>query len=500
MIRLPHARPTAAPRSAFTLVEMLVSLAVLVLALSVVGSVFAITTRTAGQAAAYSEVQGRVRQLFTELRADLDHCQPSESILVLVGRTVPAALDADGLDAGRYYRELVGDPLRVPGGFDPEYSPSPLPPASYLDPQTTQYSDPRADILMLFTNRPTVSAAPPENPTIDTVGQSAALGVKFSPVQVVYGHAAFAEPVLQGNEYEFPDESLAGAYRHIDEQTPTPQSIIPASQWHLARRQMIVGRFDDTSFDPDLDNLFEWKRIVRCQAAIGETGHPTPGDLVEYNFTGLLDRFSPRPGFEPAQNIPYNYFTSGAWPATDQQEIYDLLYYGGAVLNHHVATVLTDVPVELRSNLGVHMLPGCAWFQIEFLMPEDPRNSVLYTDPDPDINNTGANGVGIAGAAPSYATPRWTVVEPGETYVFVPDSAENRASIASQINPANGLPQGRLATFARLDQDPGGDPTDAVQQRIIRTWPYAIRITVRAFDDAGRLEQPVVRTMVHRFE
>jgi len=31
-------------------------------------------------------------------------------------------------------------------------------------------------------------------------------------------------------------------------------------------------------------------------------------------------------------------------------------------------------------------------------------------------------------------------------------------------------------------------------------WPYAIRITVRVFDRLGRLEQPIVRSIVHRFD
>ena len=84
----------------------------------------------------------------------------------------------------------------------------------------------------------------------------------------------------------------------------------------------------------------------------------------------------------------------------------------------HIATVLEDVPVNLRQNTSLHMLPGCVWFQVEFLMPEDPRNSLEYL-PDPDLSDP--NSVGSRSDM-----PRWYPVENGQTYLFVPDTQDNR--------------------------------------------------------------------------
>jgi hypothetical protein len=138
--------------------------------------------------------------------------------------------------------------------------------------------------------------------------------------------------------------------------------------------------------------------------------------------------------------------------------------------------------------MGVHLLPGCAWFQVEFLMPEDPRNSLYYHDPEPSDSSKYSK---------RWDMPRWTEVEAGRTYVFIPDTAENRNHVAQLFaSSATGAPDGRLRDFALVD--PTGP--DTVDNRVIRMWPYAIRITVRVFDRQGRLEQPIVRSIVHRFD
>jgi hypothetical protein len=31
-------------------------------------------------------------------------------------------------------------------------------------------------------------------------------------------------------------------------------------------------------------------------------------------------------------------------------------------------------------------------------------------------------------------------------------------------------------------------------------WPYAIRVTVRVIDEKGRLDEPIVRSLVHWFD
>ena len=229
------------------------------------------------------------------------------------------------------------------------------------------------------------------------------------------------------------------------------------------------------------------RRIVRCEWD-AEGNLDMPGDMAHLNLPFVLELFGPYSDYvvyPPAPLLrPYDFDT---WPHNGLHDSIDLLLYrNGLAANHHIATVVQNPPADLRSNLGVHMLPGCAWFQVEFLMPEDPRNSLDYA-PDPD-NNTISH---------RFDMPRWTQVQPGRTYVFVPDTAASRDVVASQVwAPTEGT---RFDDFA-LVVPPAAGGANTVANRRIRMWPYAIRITVRVFDPRGRLEAPIVRSIVHRFD
>jgi prepilin-type N-terminal cleavage/methylation domain-containing protein len=478
-------------RAAFTLVEMLVSLAVLAVALAVVGVVFSVTTRTASQSAAYAEVHGRVREFVRQIKEDLNACNPAESVLVLVGRTQAASLTQPDLEAGKFHRTLLGDPAAV-ADYDPEYAPA-------IDPNGV-YSDPRADLLMFFTNRPTPSAAvDPNDPNIAT--SPYALGVKFSPIRVVYGHAAIAQPQWIGTTYTFPLASaLPPAMQHI-EQTITVSgrvmSRLPANRWHLGRLGTIVDPnaiAGTTWFSNNARGGGADPGAVPGGIPYYEGSTPLPGDAAVLDRAAFLAKCS-NLAVLTGPTAPYNYpgapWSSVAGLVND----IDSLVYGDPALGtamHHVATVLDELPVDLKSNLAVQMLPGCAWFQVEFLMPEDPRNSVTYSSPNPND--------------PTFSQrsdmPRWTQVTPGSTYVFVPDTHENRQAIINQFLDAPTEPTNRLWDYARKDQDRAlhAWTADAVSQRIIRLWPYAIRVTVRAWDSRGVLPEPIVRSVVHRFE
>ena len=163
---------------------------------------------------------------------------------------------------------------------------------------------------------------------------------------------------------------------------------------------------------------------------------------------------------------------------------------------HHVATVVENPPLNLvgeqdvqslpGNNMGVHLLPGCAWFQVEFLMPEDPRNSLYYHDPEPSDSSKYSK---------RWDMPRWTEVEAGRTYVFIPDTAENRDYVVQLYQPSTWQP--RLLGL-HLDQQEGlrKSDSDAVEQLLFgcgRT-PFASPCRIRP---PGSLEQPIVR-IVHR--
>lgn len=473
--------------AAFTLVEMLVALGVLAIALSVVGVVFSVTTRTINQAAALSELQASVRQFALQLREDLAFVDPGESVLILVGRTQKAALTDADLAAGRYYRVLTGDPNDVPAGYNPQISPNLDSPNQngYSD-----YSDPRADILACITKRPAASRAPaPRPPANDPY----AAGARFSPSLVVYGHAAIgrAERTLAGQDLTF---QWSDVVRHIDEfKLPKPRgldfSALPASQWHLARRSTIL-------IDPSQSGSANYvNRIAAADFGRILRGEPTadrPGDVVTLSWQRVLGEFSQDASVLASPYPKSQGMVAPAMPAGALTLAENLLYKDSAgKSNHHVATVLPDPPTELASNLALHMLPGCAWFQVEFLMPEDPRNSLDYVAND-------------SNDAQRTDMPRWTEVRDGETYLFVPDTTYNRSLIAQQIDPVTGSPTGRLRDFALINPTlPGPPPSagpDTVDNRRIRLWPWAIRVTVRVFDPRGRLDGPLERTIMHRFE
>ena len=332
---------------------MLVSLAVLSLALTIIGVVFTVATKTTRQAAAYSEAYNRVRQFTEQLEEDLAACEPSQSVLVLVGRTQAAALTQDDLDARRYHRVATGDPR---ASFDHEY-------ATSINPAVDGYSDPRADLMMFFTNRAMVSQSPPPNPPDDTFGAAARNGARFSPIRVVYGHAALGDVKWNSGEYVLDDVNV----RHIEEivgggSNAYALSSIPADQWHLSRNALIVqsDSFPGTVPGDVQLSADACDRMVNSQWAL-ESGQQMPGDAAYFNlplFLELLGPDFPSPyDYYAARQSPYSFPGSnpygGSWNAAIKNSIYSLMYKTCTAqpTNHHVATVVENPPADLQSNI-----------------------------------------------------------------------------------------------------------------------------------------------------
>lgn len=497
-----------AGRPGFTLVEMLVALAVLIIAITIVASVFSLTTQTAQQAAAIVEIESHLRNFAVQLKDDLDGVRPSESILVVHSRNIAAALTEEDRQAGKHLRFLEGDPNAVQSGFDPKYS------QSTTDPNDAwPYRDPAGDILMFFSHRSQASQAPPtagNMPSPETnVWSALQAGTKFAPVQLVYGHAARdgvkvvvpggASPPVHGF-----DESNV---RHIEHPNGAENlSPLPVVRWQLARRATIVLPRSPQLFNPNQPKIGfsgsgtgnsasdEFRRILRCYSE--NTSYA--GDAAELDYASLLREFGPKPvthNFPAPLLIPYDVDggPTGPWPSKLRQIVRELLYPAGKqseALNH-VATVLSDPPADLESNLGVQSVPACAWFEVEFLMPEDPRNSPTYYDRVSNNRNRRDD------------MPRWVRMPPGETAVFVPDTKENRDLVTAGWAGWNALqtdPPRRIQTFGAMDRSLLGTPADNVKNRNVRLWPYAIRVTVRAYDRNGRLPEPLERVIVHWFD
>jgi prepilin-type N-terminal cleavage/methylation domain-containing protein len=485
----PHARRAArAAARGFSLIEMMVALGVLVVAMAVVSNIFALTARTAGTAVAISELQARARDFELNLQRDFAAINPAESFLMLVGETQAAALTDGELEAGRYHRVLVGDPTAVPNNYDPRY-------ANIADPEDDQYSDLRTDLMMFVTQRPSVSRAPATaTGGLGAFQESLQGGMRVSPVLAVYGHAAFAnaKPKPAGG-FVWPNP---GSERHIftgNSGDRTQLSPIPASQWHLSRRALLVeNRLPTGTTPPDTLPLMRWNRSAGEALALKQSQPLSDyaGDSIDLHLDRILEQFSPNPSAGvlgvPGGNGPLateNPYVFSNWPGAMRNLLWDLLYLGGGNNpDRHIATVIENPPPELSANLSVQGISGCAWFQVEFLMPEDPRNSVDHPIADQRDD-----------------MPHWVELTPGQTYVFVPDTAENRALVAGQVD-AGGAPDvgTRLSLFGRVIPKGYVDLNTAANRKI-RMWPYAIRVTMHLYDPQGRLDAPIVRSVVHRF-
>jgi type II secretory pathway pseudopilin PulG len=524
-------------RAAFSLTEMLVAIAVLIVALAVVTNVFSITAKTAATSQAIAEVEAALQRFFADFEADMKGINPAESVLVIGGRTQAAARTEDLRQAGRYYRVLIGDPTIVPANYNPSSDPTqqPIIPGNSV---RDQFSDPRADTLMTFTTTARQSHLPTSaalnNVSAFNFQRGLQRGAKVSPVQVVYGHASFGTPTRNSNGIiSFP---AAAGIKHIETRdgTETPRqtiSEIPLNRWVLGVRRTLIddpsvgeSRIAGPANYPIFKNISTenesggnaasrrdtWDRITQGYAQPGSNNANFAVDSATFRLRDFLTFFSPRQdtsgtysGLPEPRGLaladPYDLVLNRRWNAQNgalRSIIDNIMYYPEprSTAHHHVLT-LADKPMpELSANQAMAALPGCAWFQVEFLMPEDPRNSLMTP---------------VSGQRDDM--PRWVEVEPGKTYAFVPDSQENRALIASQTNP-NGTPLvgsqwDRLNTFAQVIPPMSGaaetwQPTGALNRssnRRIRTWPYAIRITVRVFDIGGKLEEPITRTFIHRF-
>ncbi|MFN0134707.1 MAG: hypothetical protein ACKVS9_01150, partial [Phycisphaerae bacterium] len=436
-----------------------------------------------------------------------------------------------------------------------------------------QFSNPRADLMMFFTERPTQTAVPVETggaANVNAFQRSLAFGAKGSPVQVVYGHAAIAtvRPEISGGEVTGYDLDQV---RHIEQirvnqgnQDRNLRSILPLSEWVVARRALIVEPILPANsssnavqasraiplayFDGAGDNLassmvqaLPMDNVTVVSSGVSDNSPRAP-DTIALDMASVLRIFDPNPAYDGdllrvndgllaymkraeryvgsnSQRItyyrsgvalasPYNWRELGgnfnpagtpprATGTVDVRPVLDLLYPDNDVDGdgraerdfRHFATAIPNPPAALRGNLNLQRLRACAWFQVEFLMPEDPRNA--WDHPD--------------GQARS-GMPRWVSVPDGEYYMFVPDSRENRKLVEDQLpakGPANvskvAPNDTRLRQFGTVvPVAPNKD--ELASDRRVRMWPYAIRVTMRMFDGKGVLKDPITRTFEHWFD
>lgn len=408
MTRVGHLRLRIAGRrrpGGFTLTELIVSIGILVVLLTIIGGVFSLSGRATTQATALMTVHRQLRLLRETLRQDLSGVDPARSCLAIAAKL----------------QQTYETPADRANGI---------------------LSDHRVDVLMFFTDTP-------QRPFVDPLDRGLPAQ---APAQIVYGHANIADI----------DPAVAppGVPSYINPPRLVESNNMNASEWHLARRMV-------------------WFEVVPAPIGFPPSLVTPPILSAQQDFIGTpgnrqfdYDRWIAGYGlFEPAG---VNNF------ATARGRIRTTFYYNGS----NTRTVLDpDPPMDRGAQLAYHLLPGVADFKVEYTY-DDPSDASLIQPTiwlDPLI---------VGPQAPAgVGRMEWQAGNPRE----VAPPGPNLATPADPVRSGSGSPDhaGILATF-------GSDPTDLSGRVALvkpRTWPTAIRITMRVYDPRGALAESTAQQL-----
>ncbi len=446
------ATATRRPRPAFTLIELVVSMGVLVLMMTMAGTVYKLTLDSTGEATALTEINRSFRLLEQTLREDLANVNPARSIMVIQAKPINAYWRNEyaELDTGD------GDPMTgYPHAPDAERDTVVFDVDKGAIP-----SLPRADILMFFTAQKTRSYTHPD--------------IWSDLVQVVYGHAELGDldktgAWVGGAPTDFEDAPAVPAVG-----TPFP---MPAEDWHLARRSVLLV---DQAEAPWLDAYDpSWQNGNDVPDGVSDPVPGSPGVYLNRLTDGIVDLVVGT----------FNFDTEVATRTslTQPQPPLDASWLRRSRLD-------TQPPVSQASRLGHYLLPRCASFKVEWaldlrkLVPFDaanpPPSYVVWLDPGSGIQT---------GAAFNY-TPlselAGLVADMGYTGTAVLNAL---GQISTSLTQRYAIVQGeppRPVWFANDVPNGGsmGQPD--------RFFPVALRITVDVYDDSNRFERPLRHVMV----
>jgi len=501
-LRLRYGLSVARP--AFTLAELVVSIGILVLMMSLVGQVFNLTVKSTGQATALTEVMQQLRAFEQTLRDDLRGVQPGNSLILIQGNPVNAYWTQNGKDAD-------DDPTADGAGPSTGYPHAADPEREKAD-GSGNAVQPRADILMIFTARPGVSFA-----------DAGASQLTSNLQQVVYGHAELGEYVPSGADdpkYQFeegptafPTDTLAGAEYPSDKKV----SPVPAAQWHLARRSVLLLPTDPpTALTPPVTSLDDLRLLEGQTDVIGN---------FRYEDQVLRPQLSPatslsigEPWFLPA------IFGDVTRPYAQWKKPF-------------LRSKLDPAPPALfASRIGNYLLPNCASFKVEWtLNPRsefvagrlDRTNEVFWFDPGdngdpakpadmPDpLRSLGdrvaalKKGSSQCGANDTLCRSLESLLDDRRALDASPAyslSDRFRGRVGSQgdqeawdqLAPDKNRPNLVVFTATRPAPPPAGAPagTPAGEPVLDPMFPGALRITIDVFDKERRLDRPIRQVMV----
>ena len=532
----------SARRAGFTLVELIVSVGVLALMMTMAGAVFHLTLKATGEAKAVTSVTHRLRAFEETLRADLRGVQPESSILVIVPAKMNAYWTADGRGG-----DDDGDPSNgYPHVEDPEHETH--------DHTTGEHvlTQPRADRLMFVTARKGTSFVDP----------SISGGLQV----VTHAHAivgewqdADADPVAHDWQWRpqyGEDEARNERRARFDNATLlaankwAPQTGFghvfptPAHEWHLARRSVLLIEYNADDPPPQFDESdADYSPAVAgtlddCHRSLGESD---PYDCdVSGDIPGTDGEKFKLALIEGRQDVV-------AYPA-DPDDPGKFHYLNDMVLNlaHDPGYDVGEFKVEDRAQwyarseldltppapiaerLGACFLPHCASFKVEFALdlPElrglgevlwiDPADLVAGVSGVPDWND---EDLEEEHWSPTRARIEGMLeaIRPGDDKPGVLGKYDDDPEGADPNNPANRAYE-QLETLRDVTLYAGDPekilqvaPNPATDDPMVRWYtaapdrtfpdplfPTALRVTIDVYDDAQRFERPMRRVMVFR--
>jgi type II secretory pathway pseudopilin PulG len=483
-------------RGGFSLVELVVSIGILVLMLSLVGQVFNITIKSTGQAMALTQTSQLLRAFEQSLREDLAGVQPGRSLMLIQGNPVNAYWTQEGKEA-----DDNGDPR---DGYPHAGDPS-------REDANARLVKPRADVLMFFTARQAASAVHP--------------GVSSRLQQVVYGHAQLGEyipaAVAGGDAYVFSPGLAAFPVDTANNDYPSTTLVSPVSaeRWHLARRGVLLVQSAPPPAGPTpLVSALDDPQLLGDQSA----------NIQNFVFTDVVGDFDfEQQVLKPGDTDPWylpNIFDGGTLP--------------------HDRSRLDPTPPPLYANrLAPYFLPKCASFKVEWSL--DPRSAFVAgrlagtkevywfdpgrydpDEPDPPEEHPLAELEAARNAARDALDDATDLQEQQrlerkyldlrdllDAPTFHPDenSPQDKYSLAARFlgarlqdrrgqNVANTYAWGELARDGRPNlvvfgaaRRRFGTANKIVPEDI---FPGALRITIDLFDSKRRLERPIRHVMV----
>ncbi len=505
--------------AAFTLAELVVAVGILALMMALAGEVFSIAVKSTGQARAMTTVSQRLRLFEQTLRDDLAAVRREATIMVIQSNQIKAYWTAEDRKA-----DVDDDPAN---GYPHPRDPRREDPGALDGSGGFHLYAPRADMLMFVTERAGRSVVDPK--------------VTGAAQQVVYGHALQmeyqADATLECAPYgpslnpaDYPKKENERQFPSIEEDD-LPAGLMPASQWHLARRALLL--INEPSPAPD-GCLQSEDHHLYSFFPNPNGDYPVEAGLRDFVFgfdyeayvTAVVGALPPDiketvDGYCTGPNAIDNVvdYTYKGHPDVGEQS-------RGDWIRRSILDV--TLPAPIANRIGHYLLPHCASFKVEWTFDPDVLGGgdrVLWVDYNRCHGVPGPNGLYCAilnerDRAMELATQKGIPKASRDRFVArvrrldkmlkrfdkghdkydprFPKFADKECTDQQTCSPYPDFAQIRgIFWFPQtvwVDDD--RPPKSVCIPRRDAYFPVALRITVDVYDDNMRLDRPVRHVMV----